>query len=78
MHSEVEGLTAQAKAQTGRDQFANPQKPEQIQLSPRDIAGIAAEPLRLGGSSAERTDIRSRSRAAQGIRSDLPGSGGIR
>ena len=46
VHSEVEALIAQAKAALKGDQLASAPQPEQIPLSPRDIAGISAEPLR--------------------------------
>ena len=46
VHSEVEALIAQAKAALKGGQLASAPQPEQIPLSPRDIAGISAEPLR--------------------------------
>ena len=46
VHSEVEALIAGAKAQMQRGQLASAQQPEQFPLSPRDVAGISAEPLR--------------------------------
>lgn len=46
VHSEVEALIAQAKAGLKGGQLAIAPQPEQIPLSPRDVAGISAEPLR--------------------------------
>ena len=46
VHSEVEALISQAKEAIRKSNRSIAPRPEQILLSPRDIAGISAEPLR--------------------------------